>query len=76
MTLVRPTLTLNIKYLEIEFAHGYHHEVSVFYVVLCNEHGEERAVTDEVKKNWDPLWIEANNLFESWLNANKHLQHL
>ena len=48
----------------------------MFYVTLCNERGEEKSVTDKVKKNWDPLWIEANNIFESQLKANKYLQHL
>lgn len=76
MPLVRPTLASDIKRLEAEFAHGYRHGASVFYVTLTNEHGEEREVTDEVKRTWDPLWIEANDLFESKLKANKHLQHL
>ena len=76
MPLVRPTLESEIKRLEAQFAHGYRHGANVFYVTLCNERGEEKFVNEEVKKNWDPLWIEANNLFESQLNANKHLQHL
>jgi hypothetical protein len=76
MPLDRPTLASDIKRLEADFAHGYHHGASVFYVTLCNECREERAVTDKDTKNWDPLWIEANNLFESQLRANKHLQHL
>ena len=76
MPLVRPTLESDIKRLEAEFAHGYRHGASMFYVTLCNERGEEKSVTDKVKKNWDPLWIEANNIFESQLKANKYLQHL
>ena len=76
MPLVRPTLESDIKRLEAEFAHGYRHGASVFYVTLCNERGEEKFVTDEVKKSWDPLWIQVNNHFESQLKANKHLQHL
>jgi hypothetical protein len=63
MPLVRPTLASDIKCLEAKFSHGYHHGASVFYVTLCNEHGEERAVMNAELKNWDPLWIEANNLF-------------
>ena len=65
MPLVRPTLESDIKRLEAEFAHRYHHGAIMFYVTLCNEHGEEKFVTKEIKKNWDPLWIEANNHFES-----------
>ena len=76
MPLVRPTLASDINRLETEVAHGYHHGANVFYVTLCNKRGEERAVTDEVMKNWDPLWIEANNLFELQLKGKKHLQHL
>lgn len=76
MPLVRPTLASDIKRLEAEFAHGYRHGASVFYVTLTNERGEEMAVTEEVKKSWDPLWAEANRVFESQLKANKHLQHL
>jgi hypothetical protein len=45
MPLDRPTLASDIKRLEADFAHGYHHGASVFYVTLCNERGEERAVT-------------------------------
>ena len=55
MPLVRPTLTSDIKRLKAEFAHGYRHGASVFHETLCNEHGEEMVITDEVKKNWDPL---------------------
>jgi hypothetical protein len=76
MPLVRPTLASDIKRLEAEFAHGYRHGASVFYVTLCNERGEERAITDADLKSWDPLWIEAHNHFESQLRSNKHLQHL
>ena len=76
MPLVRPTLDSDIKRLEAEFAHGYRHGASVFYVTLCNERGEERSVTEDDKKSWDPLWVEANNLFESQLKASKHLKHL
>jgi hypothetical protein len=72
MPLVRPILALDIKRLEIEFAHGYCQGPSV----LCNERGEERAVTDADLKSWDPLWTEAHNHFESQLRSNKHLQHL
>jgi hypothetical protein len=55
MPRVRPTLASDIKRLEAEFSHGYHHGASVFYVTLCDECGGERAVTDDDTKNWDPF---------------------
>jgi hypothetical protein len=76
MPLVRPKLESNIKCLEAEFSHGYRHWASVFYVTLCNEHGEERSVSEAEMRNWDPLWIEANKHFDDQLRANKYLQHL
>jgi hypothetical protein len=76
MPLVRPTLEYDIKRLEAKFSHGYRHGASVFYVTLCNERGEERSVSEAEMRNWDPLWIEANKLFDDQLKANKHLQHL
>jgi hypothetical protein len=55
MPLVRPTLEYDIKHLEAEFSHGYRHGASIFYVTLCNERGEERAVSEAEMRNWDPL---------------------
>jgi hypothetical protein len=46
MPLVRPTLGNDIKRLEAEFTHGYRPGTPVFYVSICNEHGEERFVKD------------------------------
>jgi hypothetical protein len=39
-----PTLAHDIKRLEAEFTHGYRPGVTVFYVSITNEHGEERHV--------------------------------
>jgi hypothetical protein len=47
MPLVLPTLANDIKRLEAEFTHGYRHGAPMFYVSICNEHGEEQAVKDE-----------------------------
>jgi hypothetical protein len=54
MPLVRPTLANDIKRLEIEFTHGYRPGTPVFYVSICNEHGEERYVKDEDTTKWGP----------------------
>ena len=54
MPLVRPTLAIDIKKLEIEFSHGYCPGAHVFYVSICNEKGEEQSVIDEDKKKLGP----------------------
>ena len=54
MSLVRLTLTHVIKRLEVEFTHGYRPRVSVFYVSIINEIGEERLVKDVDTSNWGP----------------------
>jgi hypothetical protein len=41
MPLVCPTLANDIKKLEAEFINGYWPRAPVFYVSICNEHGEE-----------------------------------
>jgi hypothetical protein len=41
MPLVRPTLAIDIKSLEVEFTHGYRPGAPVFYISICNEKGEE-----------------------------------
>jgi hypothetical protein len=42
MPLVCPTLTNDIKRLEVEFTHGYRPGSPVFYVSICNDKGEFR----------------------------------
>jgi hypothetical protein len=76
MPLVRPTLAHDIKRLEAEFIHGYRPRAPVFYVSICNEHGEERSVKDEDTSNWGPHWISINDEFEAKLVLNPHLKFL
>ena len=76
MPLVWPTLASDIKHLEAEFAHGYHVGVSVFYVSICNERGEERSVTMEDTMGWNEHWRNENSLFELRLGNSPHLKHL
>jgi hypothetical protein len=56
-----------------EFAHGYRHGASIFYVIMCNERVGEKEVSDVEKHNWNSLWIEVNDLFKAWLRTNPHL---
>jgi hypothetical protein len=76
MPLVRPTLQSDIKRLEAEFTHGYRPGSTVFYVSFTNDVGDECFVTDEDKKDWGPLWNEANDAFEENLKATPHLNFL
>lgn len=76
MPLIRPTLAFDIKRLEVEFAHSYSACASVFYVFICNEHGEERFVSSEDMKGWNDHWKDENSLFKSWLLGSLHLKHL
>ena len=76
MPLVRPTLATDIKKLETEFTHRYRPGAPVFYVSICNEKEEERAVTNEDKSNWGPHWISVDDEFEDKLDSNPHLQFL
>jgi hypothetical protein len=47
MLLVRSTLAIDIKRLEVEFTHGYRPGAPVLYVSICNDKGEERSMKDE-----------------------------
>jgi hypothetical protein len=76
MLLVRPTLALDIKRLEVEFTHGYRPGAPVFYVSITNEHGEERFVKDVDTSKWDPHWTSVNKDFEAKLASNPHLRSL
>lgn len=76
MPLVRPTLAYDIKKLEAEFTHGYRPGAPVFYVSICNEHGEERLVTDEDTGTWGPHWTAANTEFEAKLASSPDLNFL
>jgi hypothetical protein len=51
MPLVCPTLANDIKRLEAKFIYGYRPGAPVFYVSICNKHGEERSVSDEEKSH-------------------------
>jgi hypothetical protein len=48
----------------------------VFYVSICNEHGEEWSVKDVDTSNWGPHWTSVNNEFEAKLASNRHLKFL
>jgi hypothetical protein len=76
MPLVRPTVAYNIKRLEAEFTHGYRPRAPVFYVSICNEHGEERSVKDEDRSSWGPHWTAVNTEFEAKLASSPHLKFL
>jgi hypothetical protein len=52
MPLVRPTLTNDIKWLEVEFTHGYRPGAPVFYISIFNKQGEEWFVKDEDTSDW------------------------
>jgi hypothetical protein len=76
MPLVQPTLASDIKRLEVKFTHGFCAGASVFYVSICNEHGEERSISSEDMKGWNDHWKNENSLFESQLLDSPHLKHL
>ena len=67
MPLVRPTLTQDIKRLEVEFIHGYRPRASVFYVSTTNENEEEKLVKDVDTSIWGPQWTLVNDEFEAKL---------
>jgi hypothetical protein len=68
MLLIRPTLAHDIKRLEAEFTHGYSPRAPMFYVSICNEHGDERFVKDVDTSCWGPHWTSVNeNSKGSWL---------
>jgi hypothetical protein len=71
-----PILVHDIKMLEAEFTHGYRPGAPVFYVSICNEHGEERLVKDEDTSNWGLHWTSVNDEFEAKLALNPHLKFL
>jgi hypothetical protein len=73
MPLVRPTLTHNIKRLEVEFTHGYWPSAPVFYVSITNDHRDERFVKDVDTSNWGPHWTTVNDEFEANLASNPNL---
>jgi hypothetical protein len=74
MPLVRPTN--DIKRLEAEFTHGYWPGAPVFYVSICNKHGEEWSVKDVDSNNWGLHWTLVNNEFEAKLASNPHFKFL
>ena len=76
MPLIHPILTNDIKRLEAKFIHGYQPKAPLFYVLVCNEHGEERFVGDEKRASWGPHWIAVNFELEAKMAANPHLKFL
>ena len=48
----------------------------MFYVSICNKHGEERSLKDEDTSNWDPHWTLVNDEFEAKLALNPHFKFL
>ena len=47
MPLVRPMLDLDIKRLEVEFAHGYRAGINVLYIFVCNERKDTAKMMDK-----------------------------
>jgi hypothetical protein len=76
MPLVWSTLINDIKRLEAEFIHKDWPGALLFYVSICNKHGEERSVSDVDRRSWGPHKAAANSEFKAKLAANPHLKFL
>lgn len=52
MPLVQPTFANDIKKLEAKFIHGYWPNTPLFYVYICNKHGEECSISNVDRSSW------------------------